>query len=462
MVDHSAGQEALAPRPPTRWAGHKQAWAILVLVLLVGFLLRLHNLNANDFTIDETWSYVHSVGIAHPSGSPVLYLLAEEPNNDLHLVLMSLLLQLDSNRFSARLFSVLLGTITIALTARLAHNLYGSKAALAAALLTSLALAPITFSQTARPYMLSTTLGLLSLVLWSERRLRLNMIASAFVPLAHIGAMPMVVIQDLYAIHDFLTKRSLNFTQWIVYRIPTYAMFGLVVFATYLRRSVHVISAGQPLPSLADIAAQLLHTFATNAMIPLLLVFFLLPAAIAYLRSAQRKNLTFPLVWMLISIAYLVVGAVMSDGPIKWIHLAHLAIASILLVAAVLASLTSPQYKLLLATYSAVALVMLNGYYSALNAPWRKLDNALRAIAPANTVIYMGQDTTLWALQLNTAHPYQRLPAMPETPGDYVYLDRAGWYPPPPPPECTEIIWKGYEGYSLLHCTQITEAAAAP
>ncbi len=467
MVNQPAGQGAPAiPSPPMRSVAlmppSKQVTVVLVLVLLVGFLLRLHKLDGNDFNIDEAWSYVHSSEIAHPSGYPLLNIFAEEPNNDLHLTLMSLFLRVDASRFSARLFSALLGTLAIALAVRLAHTFYGRKAVLPAALLISLALSPITFSQTARPYMLSTTLGLISLVLWSEHKLRLNIVASALVPLAHIGAMPLVVIQDVYAIHASLTKKSFNLMQWIFYRIPTYAMFALIVLMTYLRRSAHVISAGQTLPALADIAQQLLHTLASNATIPLLLVFFLLPAAIAYLRAARRKLLVFPLVWIFISIAYLVAGAVLSDGPIKWIHLSHIAIAVALLLAAILASLTPRQRGLLLAAYSAVALVTLNGYYGAPNTAWRQLDEAIRTITPADRVIYMGQDTTLWALQLNTPHPYRHLPELAERPADYIYLDRAGWYPPTPPPECRETIWTGFGDYSLLHCTRSTGAATTP
>ena len=60
-----------------------------VLFLLLAFGLRLHDLTGREYSLDESWSYVHAYFIAYPGGISPLQVLAPEPNNALHLVLTS-------------------------------------------------------------------------------------------------------------------------------------------------------------------------------------------------------------------------------------------------------------------------------------------------------------------------------------------------------------------------------------
>jgi hypothetical protein len=299
-------------------AVQQRLW-LLVLVLWIGFALRLHNLLIPNLNIDETWSFLNSYYLVHPAGYTAAQILLPEPNNALHLLLMGVSLWFVPDTFSARWFSVMIGLITVALTARIAFRLYGRRAALIVALITALAYAPVTFSQIARPYALATLLALLSLLFWLEKRLRWNMLASTLVPLAHIGALPVVVVQDVLTLRDALRGRRIKRMEWIVRRVPVYSMFLLIVYMTYLRRSVHVISSGQPAPSPADILYHALNVMingfpALTVSTLLFLVGVLLPLVglVFWRRRDLPTNLGVPLLWIAATYGLLVAGA--ADG----------------------------------------------------------------------------------------------------------------------------------------------------
>jgi hypothetical protein len=432
---------------------------ISALILLLGFAVRLHNLEVPDLNIDETWSYIHSYFLGHPSGYTVSQILSPEPNNALHLILASAFIYLAPGAFGIRWLSLSCGVLIIALAMRIAYRLYGRRASLIAGLIVSLASASVYYSQIARPYMLTTLLGLLSLLFWLEKRPRLNMIASIFVPLAHIAAMPIIVVQDMLTLARIGRGQRVNKLDWIIRRIPVYGMFLLVVYMTYLRRDIHVISSGQSPPSPSEVlyhALNAIHNgfpvltpgawlFLGGVIAPLLI-------AVVFYRRLPR-NLDLPLLWIAATYGFLIAGAVLSDGPIKWLHISHVAIAIALLMAAVLSRVPRASWIVLIAFVVANG-VMLIDYYQQPYHYLKSTRMALDSFRRDDEAIYVLQPTILWALQVNNPDaPYITwLPEEAERPSRYLYVNRPGW-PPAAPAECEpEPLWSDSIDLELLRC----------
>lgn len=434
---------------------------ILTFLLLVGFWLRLHSIDVPDLNIDETWSYLHSYYLGHPSGYSTIQILSPEPNNAFHLIISSLILQfLPPGAFGMRWLSLCAGILTVALATRIAFRLYGRRSALITALIVALAYNPIYYSQIARPYAIATLLALLSLLFWLEKRARLNMLVSILVPLAHIGAMPVVVIQDLLTLTRVVRGERVNKLDWIIRRIPVYGAFFLIVYMVYLRREIHVISRGQTPPSPTDLLYHTLNAIHNGfpTMTPgawLFLIGVVLPflvIAVLYWRRLP-KNIIVPLLWIAASYGFLIAGAVFSDGPINWNHISHVAIAIALLIGAVLA-LAPRGVLVVLFAYTAASGLMLANYYQH---PYRYAKGVREVIDTFRTndePVYLGQSTILWTLQVNNpdALYIALLPDATERPAFYFYVNRPGWLPPPPAECDPEPLWDDKIDLQLLEC----------
>jgi len=439
--------------PTSRW--------LLVLLIGVGFALRLYLLTAPNLNLDETWSYINSFYIAHPLPNVALtQILLPEPNNALHLVLAGLTLKILDGAFAIRWLSVMVGTVSIALAARIAYRLYGRKAAVITALIVALAYAPVTYAQVARPYALATFLALLSLLLWIEQRGRLNMIVSTLVPLAHIGAMPVIFLQDALTLWRIFQRKPVNKPDWIIRRIPPYAAFLLIVYMVYLRRAAHVMSSGQSAPSPVELISQMLNLIvsgfpALTVTTILFLVGVVLPILVLVIVRWRGlpKNLHIPLLWLIVTYGMLIAGAVLSDGPIKWMHITHVAIALALILSAV--SARAPRIVMIgiagaFILSSASSLVT---YYRAPDRYWSDIAESLAPIS-GDAPIYVQQQTVLWALQVNNPamSVFQLYPEAESRPAHYFYVEMLGWSPSAPPECSPDPIWQNDHGLRMLDC----------
>ncbi|MBI1257936.1 MAG: hypothetical protein GC204_10730 [Chloroflexi bacterium] len=434
---------------------------ILSLIILFGFALRLYNLIIPDLNLDESWSYINSLYLAYPSNTSVLQILGPEPNNALHLVLASVMLSFVPSPFGIRWLSVMIGVITIALTSRIAFRLYGKQASLIAGLITACAYAPVTYSQIARPYALATLLALLSLLFWIERRSRLNMMASILVPLAHIGAMPIVIVQDILTLWRLRSGIHVNKIDWIIRRIPVYTIFFAVLYLVYVRRNFHVISKGQLPPSPLDLLYYTLNLLVngfpalTTATI-LFVVGVLLPLTLLMISRRRHlpKNLIPPLLWIACSYGLLIAGAVLSDGPIKWIHISYVAIALALFMATLLTQASSRLRSGILAIFCIASLLSLGDFYAQPDQYWHQTLAEINTLRQANEMIYLQQSTILWAFQINdpSASYVQLLPDESTRPARYLYIEMTSWLPPAPL-ECDPApIWTDSGGLRMLVC----------
>lgn len=426
----------------------RQVFLMLVL-LIAGFGLRVHQLEAADLNIDEAWSYFHSYYIAHPDGYTLTQILAPEPNNALHLLLVSFNLQSLSGAFGARWLSVIAGVLTVALTARLGYRLYGRRGAWVAGVVITFAAAGVEVSQIARPYALANLFAVASVLFWIEQRPRLNMFASILLVLSHVAALPAILLQDVLTAWAILRGARVNRVDWIIRRVPVYVLFLMLVYMQIIRRDIHVISSGTEPPSLSTIFYHLLNSlydgfpgWSDGAV--LMLFGVLIPVGIiALTRREWLSGLRVPFLWLLISYMMLAAAAILSDGAIRFHHLTYVAIPLALLIAGVLATASPLVRTSILVAYVAASVFGLADYFQF---PYRYLTETRATIDElrANTEpVYVGQTTVLWELLVNNpdATYIRQLPPDNQREPVYLYVENALWKPDAPAECTTNPLW---------------------
>ncbi|MFC1960176.1 glycosyltransferase family 39 protein [Chloroflexota bacterium] len=144
----------------------------LLLVLLVGFGLRLVNLGGRTLWYDEAFAVLFArtglTNMLYGTLTPVTGGAADIHPLLYYTILNGWLRIVGQTPAMVRLFSVFAGTLTIALVFRLATDLFDHQVGLVAAVITALAPFHIQYSQEARMYALLTLLLLLAT--WNYRR----------------------------------------------------------------------------------------------------------------------------------------------------------------------------------------------------------------------------------------------------------------------------------------------------
>ncbi|MGB3904178.1 MAG: glycosyltransferase family 39 protein [Anaerolineae bacterium] len=160
MGEADEGQLARLKGGLVWWGSPKRAMALLVLTVLLAFALRLYRLGYQSVWYDEGVSIHlatkdlsdltrHTAGDIHP---PLYYYL-------LHFWI----LMLGPSEFSAAFLSLVFGMLIIALSYRLARDLYGRHIGLLTAFLIAISPFNLWYSQEIRMYSLGACLGLISL-----------------------------------------------------------------------------------------------------------------------------------------------------------------------------------------------------------------------------------------------------------------------------------------------------------
>ncbi len=147
------------------------------MILLTGWALRTHDLDARSLWADEGWTMVLSQG---PGLDDVTQTLAADQHPPLFFGAFRLWRDVTGDsEFAARYFSVLIGLVAVAGVYRLGRELFGPVTGLLAALLLALADLPIDLSQEVRHYGLMVTWAVYSslfYVQWWRRPSRGNRI----------------------------------------------------------------------------------------------------------------------------------------------------------------------------------------------------------------------------------------------------------------------------------------------
>ncbi len=342
-------------------------YVIMVAILLVAFGLRVSNSTVADLDLDETWTYLHHEYLQYPDGFTQFI---REPNNTVHITMMVGVLEFVPDRLGARLLSLMAGILSVAVTARIGYRLFNTKVALASAVLSAFAFLAIDISQTARPYALANLFGLMALLTWIEAKPRWNTLFSALAPLFHVGAMPLVILQDAYTVIAFIQGKKVKLLNWIVFRLPSYLFFIMMLILVWLRHTTgKTISSGQGTPSfiniVSDLTRNIFGTLRFSLETPHILFWLAICGVVGYafLRKSYRNQLIILFLWVLLSYGSLIIMTIISSGPIKFIHITHITYAIALMVGFALYTLPSRSLPVGLTLISIFQIAGLFPYY---------------------------------------------------------------------------------------------------
>lgn len=441
---------------------------ILLSILLLAAFVRIAGMISPDYNLDESWTYAISILAQAPDTSARLF---QEPNNSLHIILLLPGLKFIGGKMGFRILGVLTGILVTAVVMRLGFRLYGRQAAWYAGFIAALSYAGISASQLGRPYIVSQLMGLLALLMWYERKNRLNMLFSALTPLFHVGAFPIVMIQDVIVAWYLLQRRNLRLVgyrgiaDWIASRIPAYAMLAMILGLMFKwRLSGRVVSSGQQTPDLKTLVEEILQMLHgqgslnnpswTTLIWLILLVFLVIAIIMACRKSGFTRQMMIPLIWLALSFGILSIMTIIADGPIKFIHITHIVYAFALLFAFVLIKIP----KVLQITF--ILLIALSNGLSIYNAylhPFDQFTNSFTEIDNwrGDNPLYFKSVTAIYGLVFNappTANldflrefdPKNKDFTYPDTP--YYYLAYSYFDDGLMPSECQpEPIWRYWE-----------------
>ncbi len=187
----------------------------LALVLLLGWALRTHELDARSLWEDEGWTMLLSAG---PGLGDVVRTMAADQHPPLYFVIFRVWRTLTGEtEFAGRYLGVLVGMVAIAAAFPLGRALFGVRSGVLAALLLALADLHIDLSQEVRHYSLLATgvmLSSLFYVRWRRRPGRANRVGYVLTTLlllyTHYLGATIVLVQ---ALHMLLTLRGRRLTE---------------------------------------------------------------------------------------------------------------------------------------------------------------------------------------------------------------------------------------------------------
>jgi hypothetical protein len=162
-----------------------RAAGLVVLIVLLGWALRLDDIESRSLWADEGWTMLLSAG---PGLDDITRTMAADQHPPLFFVLFRVWRNVAGDtEFATRSFSALLGLITVAAAFQLGRELFHPMVGVLAALLLALADNHIDLSQEVRHYGLLTTLAVLSSLFyarWWHRPTRANRIGYVLSSLA--------------------------------------------------------------------------------------------------------------------------------------------------------------------------------------------------------------------------------------------------------------------------------------
>ncbi|MCD4685979.1 MAG: glycosyltransferase family 39 protein, partial [Anaerolineae bacterium] len=164
---------------------HWWRFTLLMLILLLGWLLRTHNLDVRSLWADEGWTMLLSTG---PNLDDVAQTIAEDQHPPLFFMAFRLWRDVaGDSEFATRYFSVLISMLAVAALYQLGRELYGAWVGVLAALVLALADLPIDLAQEVRHYTLLVTLSVLSTlfyVRWRRDPSRTNRVSYVLLSMA--------------------------------------------------------------------------------------------------------------------------------------------------------------------------------------------------------------------------------------------------------------------------------------
>ncbi len=302
------------------WLQRQKHALALVAILLAGAILRVYRLDFQSYWVDELWSVRTSAPDA-----PFLWML-RETILDVHPPLYQLLLWIwlklwGFSEFSARSLSVLLGVLVIPAIYSLARRLFDRDTALIAALILSLNIFFIEYSQEARSYALLALLTLLSFVAFVDyfkKNTKGCLVVYAFFIAAllntHYFGIVIVFAQFLFFILSPVFNKSFRIRYSHLFVVSIVAIISIMPIIQSMINNISRDNYWMPVPDLAFALYCYLVIFHNHALVIiaslLLMTSILIP--IVTKRTKDYASVTLLVLWIATGIVIPVVLSLVS------------------------------------------------------------------------------------------------------------------------------------------------------
>lgn len=223
-------------------AGRLVDYTPLMIVLLIGALVRLHQLGAESIWLDEAVS----IRIAHMSPGEIFEAIKTDNNPPLYYLLLHYwMIVFGDSEVATRMLSATAGVLALGVIYRVGDILFGRPTGLAAALLLALSPFHIRFSQEDRAFALAAFLALLSfyflLRLSRERSVGVQagyVLSTSLLMYTHVYGLLVVAAQGVYVITTALLRTAERppLGRWLVLQAIILMLYipGFVLLAGWL------------------------------------------------------------------------------------------------------------------------------------------------------------------------------------------------------------------------------------
>jgi len=253
---------------------------LIIVILFLGFLLRIYDLSAESLWMDEC----DSIRIIRTGLSGIFTYSTNSVNPPLYFIILHFWVRLcGESEFTLRFPSVIFGVLSIIMIYKVGSKIFNKKTGLLSALLLTLSLFHIQYSQEARDYSLMVLLALVSMYFFiallrgvKTARLAGYIISSILLMYTHFYGLFIILVQNIYFVSTFMVmkeKYKLNFKTWSFLQGLLAVLFLPWIYV--LMKQVLAIQEGYwiPIPTIHSIV----ETFLTySADSKTLLIYFLL------------------------------------------------------------------------------------------------------------------------------------------------------------------------------------------
>ncbi len=212
-------------------------WLALLTILILGTCLRVYKLDQESLLPDECISLQFSdIGLSEVMTNPEIRGYRNPP---LYIMILKPWIKLFGNsEYSVRLISVIFGVLTIFMMYKMGGLIFDKQAGFYSALLTTVSLFHIEYSQTARMYSMVSFLSLMSMYFFIKILQKKSaffcinyLIWSVFLLYTHNYAMFVILVQNLYFL---MSRRNSRETTYDRLRLCDWFFLQALLFLAFL------------------------------------------------------------------------------------------------------------------------------------------------------------------------------------------------------------------------------------
>src|SRR3989338_2921383 len=261
-------------------------WFIVAVILMLGFLLRFHDLGEESIWLDEASSLKFATTAQKDVGHPPVY----------YALLCAWVGSFGTSEFSLRLPSLVFGVLSVLVLYLVVNQIFNRKTALISSFLMSISVFQIVYSQDARSYTLLSLLTLLSALFFirivkNGKVLDYLLYAVILIVANYTHFLAILLIPAYNFIFYFILETDKNQDRkWLLSNLIIIAAI-LPLFFSFLRNLPRLYSDFRNLAYLAGMSHGLFHLISVLAGIVLAVVLIFLLSTLYKKKSAVRNSL---------------------------------------------------------------------------------------------------------------------------------------------------------------------------